>query len=146
MKYTNKIVINQSLGRTIELMDNAENMKKWMPNLLRYDVVSGKPGELGTKMDMYFKRGKGEMKMTETITHRNFPHEFDAVYEAKGVWNKQVNRFRAVDANTTEWVSETEFRFSGFMKIIAFFMGKSAFQKESAKIMDKFKTFAESAQ
>lgn len=50
MKYINKTIIHQPLGKTIELMDNAENMKKWMPNLLRYEVVSGKPGEEGTKM------------------------------------------------------------------------------------------------
>lgn len=60
MKYTNKIVINQSLGRTIELMDNAENMKKWMPNLLRYEIVSGKPREEGTKMDMYSNAAKAK--------------------------------------------------------------------------------------
>lgn len=144
MKYTNTHIINKSLEETIRLMDNTENMKKWMPGLLRYEVIEGTPGQPGAKMNLYYKRGKGEMVMTETIINRNFPHEFDAIYEAKGVWNKQINRFIALDENTTEWQSHTEFKFSGFMKLVGLLLGTKGFQKQSAKMQANFKTFAES--
>ena len=69
---------------------------------------------------------------------------FSGFYEAKGVWNEMKNYFYKVDKNTTKWVSENEFRCSGFMKIIAFFMPGS-FKKETMKYLEYFKEFTENS-
>ena len=57
--------------------------------------------------------------MVKTITVRNFPNEFFAIYEAIGVWNEVKNYFYEIDDNTTKWVSENEFRYNGFMMLFA---------------------------
>jgi hypothetical protein len=105
--------------------------------------ISGEPGKPGAKSRLKYQMGKRLIEMEETITKNNLPHEFDGTYSAKGVFNIMKNKFVPVGENKTKWVSETEFQFSGFMKIIGFFM-PGAFKKQSQVYLDKFKKFAES--
>ena len=86
--------------------------------------------------------GKREIEMIETITRRNLPAEFHGTYEAKGVYNIQKNFFTALGENRTKWVSESEFKFSGMMKLMGWLM-PGAFKKQSQKYLDDFKAFAE---
>ena len=83
------------------------------------------------------------MELIETITKRDLPDEFSGTYEANGVFNIQSNRFIAVDDKTTKYISETEFQFKGFMKILGLLM-PGAFKKQSMKYLLDFKKFAES--
>jgi hypothetical protein len=83
-------------------------------------------------------------EMVETILKRQFPDEFTATYDAKGVHNIVENHFYEGGAERTRWVMENEFTFSGFMKVIGFFM-RSQFPKETLKGMNSFKEFAEKA-
>ena len=81
--------------------------------------------------------------MVETITRKELPDAFDFTYEAKGVWNEMKNSFIELSPNRTKWISHSEFRFSGFMKIVGFLMPGS-FKKQSQTALDRFKAFAES--
>ena len=144
MKFTVKIKINLARNKVIELFDSTENLKKWQPGLLSFEHQSGTPGEVGAKSRLQYKTGKREIEMVETITVKNLPDEFSGIYEAKGVWNEVKNYFYKVDKNTNKWVSENEFRCSGFMKIIAFFMPGS-FKKETMKYLEYFKEFSENS-
>ena len=144
MKFTVKIKINLARNKVIELFDSTENLKKWQPGLLSFEHQSGTPGEVGAKSRLQYKTGKREIEMVETITVKNLPDEFSGIYEAKGVWNEVKNYSYEVDKNTTKWVSENEFRCSGFMKIIAFFMPGS-FKKETMKYLEYFKEFSENS-
>ena len=118
-------------------------MPKWQPGLVSFDPISGKPGKEGAKSKLVYKMGKREVEMIETITKNNLPNEFNGTYQAKGVYNIISNKFIALDEHKTQWVSENEFQFSGFMKFMSIFM-KGAFPKQTLKIMNKFKEFAES--
>lgn len=142
MKYTTEITIDLPREEFIKKLDNADNMKHWMRGLLDYQMLSGEPGQEGARMNMKFKRGKGEMEMVETIITRNFPDEFHATYDTKGVHNIQKNYFKEVDGGT-KWISESEFQFEGMgMKLISFLMPE-AFKKQSMKYAKDFKNFAE---
>ena len=143
MKYTSQIEINLPIQRVVELFDNADNISKWMEGLQSFEHLSGTPGQEGAKSRLKFKMGKREIEMVETITRRNLPHEFDGIYEAQGVFNVVKNRFEPIDAGRTRYTTENEFRFKGFMKLIAFVM-PGAFKKQSMKYLRDFKHFAES--
>lgn len=143
MKYTSEIEINQPIDKVIELFDNPDNMRKWMEGLQSFEHLSGKQGEVGAKSKLKFKMGKREIEMIETITVRNLPQEFSGTYEAKGVYNIVKNSFIKLSDSKTKYITENEFQFSGFMKIIAFLM-PSAFKKQSYKYLLDFKNFAES--
>ena len=87
--------------------------------------------------------GKREIEMIETITTRNLPDEFSGTYEAKGVFNILKVTFVKVSDTKTKYITEEEFQFKGFMKLMAFLM-PGAFKKQSLKYMTAFKNFAES--
>lgn len=143
MKYTNEIEIKKPIEKVIELFDNADNLKKWMEGLQSYEHISGTAGQPGAKSRLFFKMGKREIEMTETITVKNLPDEFTGTYEAKGVFNIVKNKFKKLSDTKTKYITENEFQFSGFMKIIGFLM-PGAFKKQSFKYLKLFKEFAES--
>lgn len=83
------------------------------------------------------------MTMVETIIKRNFPAEFHATYDTKGVHNIQKNYFKELDADRCMWVSESEFQFSSLpLKLMGWLM-PGAFRKQSLKYLSDFKRFAE---
>ena len=142
MKYSVEIEIDLPRDRVIELFDDTENLYKWQEGLLRFEPISGEPGQPGAKSKLAFRMGKRELEMVETITERALPDRFDGTYETKGVYNVVRNRFEALGPDRTRWVSENEFRFSGFMKVIGFLM-RGSFPKTSMKYLTNFKAFAE---
>jgi hypothetical protein len=142
MKYTNHVEIDLPINRVIELFDSLENMKHWQPGLQSYEHISGTPGQEGAKMRLRYMMNKREIEMIETITRRNLPDEFNGTYEAKGVYNIIKNRFVPLGPNRTKWISESEFRLSGIMKVFGFLF-PGMFRKQSQKFLDLFKEFAE---
>lgn len=122
--------------------DSTENLYKWQPSLERFEHVSGEPGQAGGVSRLTYS-GKRTMTMTETIMSRHFPDSFDATYEAPGVVNPCHNVFEDLGDGTTKWIMETEFIFTGFMKIVSKLMG-GAFRKETQSSLDKFKEWIES--
>ncbi|MEX0967617.1 MAG: SRPBCC family protein [Bacteroidia bacterium] len=143
MKYTNEVIINLPRERVVELFDNPDNLKHWQPGLKSFEHISGEAGKPGAKSQIKYEMGKRKIEMVETIIKRDLPDEFSAVYETKGVWNEQRNLFIPIGPDKTRYLSEAEFRFSGFMKLIGWLM-PGAFKKQSQKYLDDFKTFAES--
>lgn len=143
MQYTNEITINLPVDRVVALFDNPDNMKKWMPGLLSFKHLSGTPGYEGAKTRLQFQMGKREIEMVETILSRNLPEKFVSTYETKGVYNKQITSFFPVDENTTRYVSESEFQFSGLMMKVIAFLSPGSFKKQSYRYMELFKEFAE---
>lgn len=142
MKYTTEIEINKPIDQVISLFDNPDNLGKWMEGLQSFEPVSGTPGEPGAKSRLKFKMGKRAIEMIETITVNNLPEEFTGTYEANGVFNLVKNRFVKISDTRTKYISEQEFQFKGFMKVIGFLM-PGAFKKQTLKYLTNFKNFAE---
>ena len=143
MKYLTEITVNVPLSEFIRKFDDVEKMELWQKDLISHKHLSGIPGKEGSRMELRYRMGKREITMVETIIKRNLPHEFHATYDAKGAHNVQKNYFKAVDENTTKWISESEFQFSGFfLKMMALLMPGS-FRKQSMSFMKDFKAYAE---
>lgn len=144
MKYTTEIEIDLPVAKVVELFDNPENMKHWMEGLVSFEHLSGTPGQPGARSRLRFKMGRREIEMVETISVRNLPQEFSGTYEAQGVFNKVTNRFLPIGDNKTRYITDQEFDFTGFMKLMGWLM-PGAFKKQSLKYQQDFKRFAESA-
>ena len=142
MKFSNEIIINLPVERVTKLFDNPDYLKEWQPGLISFENISGEPGRPGAKSKLKYKMGNREIEMIETVIENNLPQEFTGTYQAKGVYNEVRNHFIPLDENHTRYISECEFKFSGFMKIMAFLM-PGAFKKQSYKFMEQFKIFAE---
>jgi len=144
MKYTCEVTIDLPRDRVIQLFDNPDNTSKWMPGLKSFEHLAGERGQPGATARLIFDQGGKQVEMTETILSRNLPEEFVGTYETEGVKNHLVNRFYDKEPQKTRWVTETEFTFSGKMKLMAPMM-KSSFKEQTQEYMDRFKKFAERA-
>lgn len=143
MRYSCEVTINLPRQRVIELFDNPENLKHWMPGLISFEPVSGTPGQPGAISRLEFQMGKRKMVMTETITVRNLPHEFSGTYDVQNVYNEVKNYFEEVGPDKTRYSTNNYFKFTGVMKLFAFFM-QGTFKKTSQDYLNRFKAFAES--
>ena len=142
MKFRTSITVDLPRERMIQLFDNAATMKEWQPTLVSFEPISGTPGQPGSKSRLTYRNGKRAFELIETVTKRDLPREFTGTYEGKGVWNEVRNTFEEAGPSQTLWHSDCEFRMTGFLKVMAFLM-PGAFKKESFKIQERFKVWAE---
>jgi hypothetical protein len=89
-----------------------------------------------------YRMGSRTVELIETVTERNLPDTFAGTYTTKGVFNIVRNSFLD-QGGQTRWLCETEFRFSGLMRLLSWLM-PGLFRKQTMKFMQQFKTFAES--
>jgi carbon monoxide dehydrogenase subunit G len=143
MKYTTEIIINKSREEILKKLDNVENMKHWQHGLVSAEHISGTPKEFGAKLKLNYQFGKRKMELVETITKRNFPIEFHATYNTKGIHNIQENFFEATNDKQTKWTSKNEFLPTNFMMRMMTIIMPNTFKKQSLKYMIDFKNFVE---
>ncbi len=142
MRYSVEVKINKPIDKVVTLFDDPNNMYEWMEGLKSFEHLEGNPSEPGAKSLLKFQNGRRKIEMVETIIKNNLPEELTTTYEAKGVFNIVKNRFLPISNNETKYISEQEFQFKGFMKVIGFLM-PGAFKKQSIKYLNDFKAFAE---
>lgn len=143
MKYVTEITLDLPREDVIRKLDNVDNMKHWQRGLVSAEHIEGIPGNVGAKMKLSYELGKRKMELIETITNRNFPNEFHANYDTKGVHNVQHNYFEELPDGKTKWRSEVEFHFSSFMMKLMGMLMPGTFKKQSLKYLQDFKDFAE---
>jgi len=142
MQYTVEMTIDLPRERVIELFDDPDNLPKWQEGLQSFEHIDGELGKPGGRSRLTYDMGNRVVKMIETIETRSLPDEFTALYEADNVWNRVANRFHEHGEGQTLWQIETEFRFTGLMRLFALFMRK-AFPKQTLETMESFVAFAE---
>lgn len=146
MKFTCKVDVHLPIEKVVELWDNPDNLVKWQDNFLRIEPLTGDPGETEARSRIYYKQGRGEMELLETIMVKDLPHEMIAMYEHKSMVNIMTNRFKELDGQTTRWEAEVEYtRFIGLIPNIMARFFPRMFEKQVQKWLDQFKAFAEGA-
>ena len=144
MKFKLELTINKPLAEVWKAFDNIENMKKWQPTLVKFEPVSGIPGQPGAVSKLTYEEGGREFTLIEKITHRDEPNSFDGVYENNFADNIIRNKFIELGQHQTVWAMETEFKFKTLiMKLIGPLMKKN-FVTRTQKDMERFKEMAES--
>lgn len=142
MKYDTTITVNLPRDRFLEILEDPEGMKSWQPGLVSYEFLDEIRTEPGARMRLEYDMNGRQITMLETLIERSLPESLTFTYEAKGVWNRVINRFSENEDGTTTWTQQNEFRCRGFMAIICLLMPGS-FSKETAKSLKLFKEYAE---
>jgi uncharacterized membrane protein len=144
MKFTCSVEINKPVEKVLELFDNTKNLKEWQDGFVSLEHLSGQPGEPGAKSKLIYKIGKREIELIETISIKNLPQEFSALYETKTMTNTMTNRFIPIGEEKTKYETEIEYTsFNGIMPKIMAFLMPGVFKKQTQKWLDQFKIFAE---
>ena len=143
MKHHAEVLIEAPRKLVWEVFDNPDNMQKWQPTLTSFVHKSGSAGQPGAVSELTYEENGRTIVMTETITERR-DHEFLAgTYETRFGTTTVVNRFESTDDGNTRWSVWCRFRFRGFMKVMALFMGGSI-RRRTNDDLGRFKLLAES--
>ncbi len=142
MKHKAEILIDADLATVWRMFDDPDNLAKWQPTLKSFTHKSGVPGQPDAVSELvYDERGK-DVVMTETITARRDGNFLGGTYESD--WGTVVvfNHFEEIEDGKTRWTSNLNYRFEGFMKIMALFMQRSI-RHRSDRDMNRFKLLVE---
>jgi hypothetical protein len=153
MKYTVSMEIALPRERVAQLLADPVHLPMWLRGLVLHEPLSGVHGQLGTKSRVVMQMGQQKFEGTETITRRE-PADLhgigseDVVYYereivGKGMWSAARERLTETGPETTLWVSENEYRFSGLLMRLLGPLMPGAFRKQSLQHMQDFKAFAE---
>jgi uncharacterized protein YndB with AHSA1/START domain len=144
MKYELELTIDKSRTEVWQAFDSAENLKRWLPSLKRFEHVSGTPGQAGAVSNLTYEENDREFTLIEKILVRDEPNQFDGVYENEFSESFIKNTFIEKGEKETLWVVETKFKFKTLpMKIMGPLM-KRNFVRRTYRDMERFVEFAES--
>ncbi|MEV4899011.1 SRPBCC family protein [Nonomuraea sp. NPDC055795] len=153
MKYTVSIEIALPRERVVQLLADPVHLPMWLRGLVLHEPLSGVHGQVGTKSRVVMQSGRQTFEGTETITRRE-PADlreiptgsvvhFDREIVGEGMWSAVRERLTEAGPETTLWVSENEYRFSGVVMRLVGLLMPGAFRKQSRQHMQDFKAFAE---
>lgn len=144
MKFTCLVTINKPKDEVVHYFSDPLYLKKYQDGFIRKEFVSGDKGQTGAISKMYYKMGKGEMELTETITNNNLPDSFSGQYHHKSTDNTMFVKFKALDEQTTLYEVDIEYTaFRGFLIKLITIIYPSMFRKQVDKWLVNFKTFVE---
>ncbi|WP_144122987.1 SRPBCC family protein [Catellatospora sichuanensis] len=153
MKYTVSIEIALPRERAAQLLADPAHLPMWLRGMVLHEPLNGVHGQLGTKSRVVLQMGQQKIEATETITRREpadlhgIPKDsvvqFDREIVSKGMWSVQRDRLTEAGPDTTLWMSESEYRFSGLLMRLVGLLMPGTFRKQSLQHMQDFKAFAE---
>ena len=144
MKFSCSAEINLPLDRTVELFTDEENLKHWQQGLVSHTLVSGNLWQTGAKAKVVFQNKKRRIEMTETILNNNLPHELTAMYEHEHMDNTMSSRFLRIEDSRTLYTAMVDYvKLKHLVPRIMFFFMPGFPKKQTQKMVDSFKTFAE---
>ena len=144
MKFKGSININKSRNTVIELFADPINLKEYQDGFQRKELVSGKEGEDGAVSKMYYKYGKRDIELTETITANRLPDTFEAHYHHINMDNTMTCKFIALNDNKTRYEYKFEYtRINWIMPKLMAILFPGMYRKQGEKWMRQFKEFVE---
>lgn len=144
MKFRLELLINKPRTEVWNAFDDPEKTKIWQPSLIKFEPMSGTPGQPGAAAKLTFKENEREFSLVEKITHRDEPNQFDGVYENKFADNVIRNTFIEKGNEQTLWVMEAEYKFKTLIMKILGPLIKKNYVARSQRDMQRFKEMAES--
>ena len=144
MKFKGSIDIDRPRNKVAELFADPINLKEYQDGFIKKELVSGKEGESGAVSKMYYKYGKRDMELMETITVNRLPDLFESSYHHKHMDNTMKCKFVALNDNQTRYEYEFEYtRVSWVLPKLIAILFPSVYRKQGEKWMKQFKEFAE---
>lgn len=145
MKFTCHIEIDRPVTLVARIFEDPAYLASYQDGFLRKEHLQGTPGQTGATAKMFYRQGKGEMELTETIIENDLPTYFEATYHHKHMDNSMKCRFLPLNNSRTNYVSEIEYTaFRGFFAKAMAFLMPGMFKKQVEKWMVNFKLFVES--
>ena len=144
MKFNGSKIINQPRTKVVELFADPKYLNEYQDGFQKKEIISGENGKTGAVSKMYYKYGKRELELTETITENNLPDTFDAHYHHIHMDNTMKCKFIELDENKTKYEYEFEYtRINWIMPKLMAILFPGMYKKQGEKWMRQFKEFVE---
>ena len=153
MRYTVSLEIAMPREEVVQLLADPAHLPKWLRGMVLHEPLHGVHGHVGTTSRVVLQMGQQKFEGIETITRREpadlrgIPHgsvvHFERELVGGGMWSATHDRLTEAGPETTLWVSESEYRFSGVLLRLVGLLMPSAFRTQSHQHMQDFKAFAE---
>lgn len=143
MKFYSSVEINKPREMVVRYFADPQYLGEYQDGFINKELVSGKAGQNDAISKMFYKQGKREMELTETILNNALPEYFEADYHHSHMDNNMKCTFTRVDSKTTLYEAEYEYYRVAFMPKIMMTLFPGMFRKMGQKWMDQFKTFVE---
>lgn len=145
MKFKGSLDIKQSREKVVAFYLDVEKLKDYQDGFVKKELISGEPAKDGTISKMYYKQGKRDMVLTETITSNQLPDSFEAFYHHEHMDNTMKLNFIELDENTTRYEYEFEYvRMNWIMPRLIAILFPSMYRNQGEKWMRQFKEALES--
>lgn len=141
MKYEAKIKAGRDVVWTA--FDNRDNLSRWQPTLESFTPVSGDPGQPGAVSELVYKEKGKKITARETITERREQQFLAGTVDNAWATTLIVNHFEKIDEHNTRFVTYTNMKFKGVMKLMSLFVARAIRARAQADL-DRFKLFVES--
>ncbi|MBO6524040.1 MAG: SRPBCC family protein [Balneolaceae bacterium] len=143
MKYSGSIEINKPKELVSQLFADPNLLHEYQDGFIRKELVKGKEGENGAVSKMYYKYGKHDMILTETVVSNNLPDSFEAFYHHKHMDNIWKCKFVYLGINKTRYEYEFEYVRMSFIPKLMSFLIPGMYRRQGEKWLRQFKEFVE---
>ena len=124
------------------VFENPDNLTRWQPTLDSFTHQTGEVGQPGATSELVYNENGKKITMIETVTERQKPQFMAGIYDSARATSLIVIHLEEIDDNTTRFVSYTNMKFKGMMKIMSVFVAKSIRDRAEADL-NRFKLLVE---
>ena len=144
MKHSGSVEINKSKAEVTRLFMDPNGFKEYQDGFLKKELIRGEYGQDGAVSKIYYRYGRRDMILTETITKNNLPDYFEAFYHHKHMDNTMKCHFTSLGKNRTKYDFEFEYtRMNWVMPKLISILFPSMYRKQGEKWMRQFKEYVE---
>ncbi len=142
MKMTYEAEIQSSRDFAWAIFNNPDMLRKWQPTLESFTLQAGEAGQPGAVSELVYEEKGKKVIMTITVTERREPQFLAGTYHNAWATTLIVNHFEEIDDKTTRFISYTNMKFKGIMKIRSLFVARSIRARAEADL-NRFKLLVE---
>lgn len=144
MKFEGYIDINHSIDVVTKYFADPKYLGEYQEGFEKKVLEKGKAGEEGAVSKMYYRNGKHEMVLTETIISNNLPNSFEAFYHHKHMDNTMKCDFKSLNETKTRYEFKVDYsRINWVMPRLMAIFFPGLYKKPAKKWMENFKDFVE---
>lgn len=144
MKFEGSKDISKPREEVVKYFSDPKYLGEYQDGFINKELITGDEGTDGAISKMYYKYGKRDMELTETIIANRLPDSFESHYHHKQMDNTMICRFVMLDDNNTRYEYEYEYtRINWFMPKLIAILFPSMYRKQGEKWMQQFKDYVE---
>lgn len=144
MKIIGSKEIEKPRNEVVKYFIDPNYLGEYQDGFIKKELISGEPDKNGAVSKMYYKYGKRDMELTETIVANRLPDSFESFYHHKHMDNTMKCKFIELDHQRTRYEYEFEYtRMNWVMPKLIAILFPGMYRKQGEKWMRQFKEFVE---